>query len=424
MNTLPANPNRKSLKDCVRHFTPAWFAAIMGTGSISILFHNFPYATESKLIVVLTYIFFFLNLALFIIFNALTAARYILFPDIWSIMLRHPTQSLFIGTYPMGAATLISVAVGLIYEGGFGGQAFLYSMWALWWLDVAISLVCTFAIVHIMKTRHEHALQRMTAVWLLPVVTLIVASSTGGVLAAPLAKYSASHSLLTYTASAVIVFMGLGLAFMILTMYLLRLIVHGVPPGPGVLSVFMPLGPMGQAGYSLLLIGQGLQSALPLKYGGSTILRQEHAGEIISVLSICVAVALWSLATMWLIYAVLAVLESTREVRLPFKQAFWGLIFPNGVYANLTIQLYRELDSPFFRVWGAIHSAGTLALWTWVFVRTLTLVRNGAIFESPCLEDFDMGQAEGKRKCAQTPRCGSVSATTTLAYSGATASTA
>ncbi len=100
--------------------------------------------------VVFTYIFFFLNLALFIIFNALTAARYILFPDIWSIMLRHPTQSLYLGTYPMGAATLISVAVGLIYEGGFGGRAFLYTLWALWWLDVALSLLCTFVIVHIM----------------------------------------------------------------------------------------------------------------------------------------------------------------------------------------------------------------------------------------------------------------------------------
>ena len=68
------------------------------------------------------------------------------------------------------------------------------------------------------------------------------------------------------------------------------------------------------------------------------------------------------------------------------------------MYANLTVQLYRELDAPFFRVWGAVYSAATLALWAGVFVRTLTLVHNGAIFESPCLEDFDMARAAGKRR--------------------------
>ncbi|KAI0745701.1 voltage-dependent anion channel [Earliella scabrosa] len=394
-----STPQRKSLKDCVRHFTPAWFAAIMGTGSIAILFNNFPYAEDTTAKQILTYVFFFLNLALFIIFNALSIARYTIFPDIWSIMLHHPTQSLFLGTYPMGATTLINIAVSLIYEQyGFGGKAFLYTIWAIWWLDVFISILCAFALVHVMKTRQDHALQRMTAIWLLPVVTLIVASSSGGVLAPALARYSLSHCLLTLTVQAVLVSMGLGLAFMILTMYLLRLILYGVPPNANVLSVFIPLGPMGQGGYSILLLGQGLRTALPLKTGNSEILRQASVGEIISVLSVCAAIVLWSLATMWLIYALLATAEVLRETRFPFKQAFWGLIFPNGVYANLTVQLYRELDAPFFRVWGAVYSAATLALWAGVFVRTLTLVHNGAIFESPCLEDFDMARAAGKRR--------------------------
>ena len=186
----------------------------------------------------------------------------------------------------------------------------------------------------------------MTAVWLLPVVTLIVASSTGGTIAAPLASYSTSHALLTLTVSAVLVFIGLGLALMILTMYLLRLIIHGVPPNANVLSVFIPLGPMGQGGYSILLLGQGFQSLLPLRSGGSAILRQEHAGEIISVLSVCAAMVLWSLATMWFVYAVLAVVEVTRQTRVPFKQAFWGLIFPNVSPSPSPFPTYRIPHTP------------------------------------------------------------------------------
>lgn len=66
-------------------------------------------------------------------------------------MIHHPTQSLFLGTYPMGASTLINIAVSLIYQDNrFGGKPFLYAMWALWWLDVALSVLCAFALVHIM----------------------------------------------------------------------------------------------------------------------------------------------------------------------------------------------------------------------------------------------------------------------------------
>lgn len=169
----------------------------------------------------------------------------------------------------------------------------------------------------------------MTAVWLLPVVTLIVISSTGGVVAASLVQHSPHHALITLMASLVLVSMGVGLAMMILTMYLLRLIVYGVPPNAGVLSVFMPLGPMGQGGYSILLLGQGFSEVLPLNYGSSHVLHQQNVADIVSVLSLAAALVLWSLATMWMLYAMLAVIEVLQKTRFPFTQTFWGLIFPN-----------------------------------------------------------------------------------------------
>ncbi|CDO69364.1 hypothetical protein BN946_scf184961.g6 [Trametes cinnabarina] len=348
-----------------------------------------------------TFIFFFLNLALFIVFNIFTIARYIIFPDTWSLMIHHPIQSLYIGTYPMGLSTLLNIAVGFLYQKyQFGGKGFLYAIWALWWFDVLLSVACAFELVHIMKTRHEHSLNRLTAHWLLPVVTLIVISSTGGIMAPALVKLHPGQALLTLTVSLVLVSIGVGLAMMILTMYLLRLIVHGVPQDANVMSVFIPLGPMAQGGYCILLLGQGYRQVLPLNYGDSHVLRQSNVGDIIAVISLATALVLWSLATMWMIYALRAVTEVVPRTRIPFKQTFWGLIFPNGVYANLTIQLYRTVDSPFFRVWGTIYSIATLILWTLVFLRTLSLVRNGAIFESPCLEDFDLSRATLKRQAS------------------------
>ncbi|TBU49463.1 voltage-dependent anion channel-domain-containing protein [Dichomitus squalens] len=368
------------LVECIRHFTPAWFAAIMGTGVIAILWHNSPYAYDSRTVKVFAYTFFFLNLLLFIFFNILTILRYTMFPEICPAFIYHPTQSLFLGTYPMGAATLINVAVGVIYtEDGFGGKPFLYTLWAFWWVDVALSVMSAYGIVHIMFTRQKHALESVTAVWLLPVVPLVVISSSGGVLAAPLLNYSASNSLITLVISTVLVIMGLTLAFMMLSLYFLRLAIHGVPRGGGVVSVYIPLGPLGQGGYSILLLGAGFNSILPLHYGSSAVLRLETVGQIIEVATLGLALTLWSMASLWLVYGAIATIDVIWHEKILFRQAFWSLVFPNGVYANLTIQLYRVTDSTFFRVWGAIYALTTLVF--------------GAMFRTPCLDDVDIHAA-------------------------------
>ena len=82
----------------------------------------------------------------------------------------------------------------------------------------------------------------MTAVWLLPVVTLIVASSTGGLLAKALIPHSTKLALLTTTFSIVMVLIGLSFALMIITVYLLRLITYGTPDVALILSSFIVLG--------------------------------------------------------------------------------------------------------------------------------------------------------------------------------------
>ncbi|KDQ57617.1 hypothetical protein JAAARDRAFT_130281, partial [Jaapia argillacea MUCL 33604] len=337
-----------------------------GTGAISILFHSFPYGEGSDALRILSYFFFFMNLVLFVTFCIISLARYTLFPDIWQLMLSHPVQSLYLGTFPMGATTLINVAVSLIYQGdGFGGQGFLYLLWGFWWIDVVLSFLCAWGLVHVMKTRQDHALSRMTAVWLLPVVTLIVGSSTGGVIAPALYPISTSHALITIATSIFMVSVGLCLAFMMLTIYLLRLIVHGLPPGATIISSFMPLGPMAQAGYSILLVGQNLQEILPLRSSTPSVLTSESAGDIVNVICVCIGFVLWALASMWMVFAVMGIYEVSRRNSFPFKLPFWGLIFPNGVYANLTIALYRTLDSPFFRIWGVIYAVATMLLWSW-----------------------------------------------------------
>lgn len=95
--------------------------------------------------------FFFVNLVLFVLFTALSAARYILYPGIWSRMLRHPVQSLYLGTFSMGASTLYSVSITVLHGSyNFGGRGFVYVIWVLWWVDVSLSILCCWGTMHIM----------------------------------------------------------------------------------------------------------------------------------------------------------------------------------------------------------------------------------------------------------------------------------
>ena len=168
----------------------------------------------------------------------------------------------------------------------------------------------------------------MTAMWLLPVVTLIVASSSGGVLCGPIQEYSQLHALQTLTVSIFMVAVGFSLALMILTIYFMRLIIHGLPRGTSTLSVFLPLGPTSQSGYAILLIGQNINKLLPFS-SQSTFLNSSSTGAVVEVVSICISFLLWSLATMWFLYALLAVYSGLRQSRVAFMVSFWRLVFPN-----------------------------------------------------------------------------------------------
>ena len=183
-----------------------------------------------------------------------------------------------------------------------------------------------------MRTRitlQKQTLDAMTARWLLPVMTLMVASTSGGTVGRAIQIYSQLHSLQTLFVSIFMVSIGFTLALMILTIYLMRLFLHGLPADAKVLSVFLPIGPTSQSGYSLLLIGQNFHKLLPFPSQSSGFFNYTSSGIVLEVVCTCGSFILWSLATMWILYALLAVYSGVRQSKIAFKASFWGLVFPN-----------------------------------------------------------------------------------------------
>lgn len=97
----------------------------MGTGIVSILLHDLPY--NGEWLYWISVVIFALNVSLFMVFLLLSILRYAIFPEIWFAMIRHPAESLFLGTIPMGLATIINMIVSVCVP-----------VWGDW----AIQLVC------------------------------------------------------------------------------------------------------------------------------------------------------------------------------------------------------------------------------------------------------------------------------------------
>ena len=96
---------------------------------------------------------------------------------------------------------------------------------------------------------------------------------------------------------------------------------------------------------------------------------------------------LWSMGFAWIFISIISIWHVHRDNKLPFSMAYWGLIFPNGTFALLSVQLSKVLDSGFFRAFGAAWSCVVFLLWLCVFVRSIPSFIDGSMFKAPYVID-------------------------------------
>lgn len=118
----------------------------MSTGAVSIMLHQIPY--HARWLNIIADIFFNLNLVLFLLFTLISALRYTMYPQLFPAVLRHPHQSLFLATFPIGLATLINMIVLVCVPAWGQGMAIL--AWVLWWIVSVLAVVTCFHLTWVM----------------------------------------------------------------------------------------------------------------------------------------------------------------------------------------------------------------------------------------------------------------------------------
>ena len=344
-------------REAIRQFTPNWFAATMGTGVLALVLAQLPvqipglYAVAEGL--------WLFNIALFMLFSVLYTARWIMFFDEAQRIFGHSTVSMFFGTIPMGLATIINGF--LLFGVARWGESMVTVAHWLWWFDVALSLACGVLIPFMMFTRQEHSIDQMTAVWLLPVVAAEVAAASGGLLAPHLHDASAQFSVLV--TSYVLWAFSLPVAFSILTVLLLRMVLHNLPHASMAASSWLALGPIGTGALGMLLLG----ADAPAIFAANGL---PGIGEVAAGLGLVAGITLWGLGLWWLLIAVLITLRYLRD-EIPFNLGWWGFTFPLGVYCLATLKLGSSLEMAFFSVFGAVLAAALAGRWLLVGARTV-----------------------------------------------------
>jgi C4-dicarboxylate transporter/malic acid transport protein len=360
-------------REVVRQFTPNWFAATMGTGILAIALALAP--GDIALLKAAGRALWLFNIALFALFSLLYAARWVFFFDGARRIFGHSVVSMFFGCIPMGLATIINGI--LIFAVPQAGAAAVALAQNLWWADAAMALCCGVAIPFMMFTRQSHAIDQMTAVWLLPVVAAEVAAASGGLLAPHL--QGAQAQLTVLATSYVLWALSVPLAMSILVILVLRMAIHKLPPAGMAASSWLALGPLGTGALALLVMG----GAAPAIFTANGL---AGVGEAARGIGIIGGLLLWGYGLWWMATAILITARYLRD-GMPFNLGWWGYTFPLGVYAVATLRLSIVLPIHAFAVFGMGLVAALAILWLIVGALTLRGAWRGDLFVAPCLSE-------------------------------------
>jgi tellurite resistance protein TehA-like permease len=166
---------------------------------------------------------------------------------------------MYLGSIPMALATIINGF--LVFGVSLWGTVVVAIATVFWWVDVTMSVTCGVLIPFLMFTVQDHRIERMTAVWLLPIVATEVAAASGALLVPYLpASQAFSVLILCYALWA----FSVPLALSILVLFMLRLVLFKLPGKEMAASGWLAVGPIGMGALGLLLLGSDAPKVLAL----------------------------------------------------------------------------------------------------------------------------------------------------------------
>jgi tellurite resistance protein TehA-like permease len=241
-------------------------------------------------------------------------------------------------------------------------------------------------------SRQNHTAESVAATWLLPIISAVVVSSGGAVVAHPLMPYDPQLARSTVIVAYGVWGLGALIALMMIALWVQRSALFGYPPKGAITAVLLPLGPCGQASFGIAIMGRVVHD---LAYDHDTFFAplmstraNLHIADAIYAGGLVVALVIWGLGAAWYLLASAIIVDYQLQHgdffhRSTFALNYWSLTFPIGVFATGATELASQLDSTALRVIGTILSLQVVLHWAWVSVMTVAKCWDGTLFMSP-----------------------------------------
>lgn len=383
-------------KRLISGFHPAFFASVMGTGISCNILYNFAFPAHWLQVAGIV-----MAVVALLLFMGLSVAFFMAMyrdPQLWTKIHRDPAVAPFMGCFVMGMVPLVNILHSLT------GKSWIVGVWVLWWIEV-VALVytsfVTFFFATVSKNRHSNNVidpSSLSLSYLLPVVTLTVAASSGGLIVPDLPNLNLK--IVTNVVALLMWAIAVVLAFIVVTVNFWRLFVHKIPSTDKVFTMFLPIGFLGQGAYGILLFGRNcttliLENAASVPSSLYTSFLHETASENsidMSQLSMILASTLLIVSSMFAailmafgyFFTFLAVASALSKSHpfakkrnrihtylpssnwfkqrfsgfIKFNRAFWSMTFPLGTMALANGEFYNLFNGlRAFRYISAMYGA-------------------------------------------------------------------
>lgn len=388
------NKLHKSINLIIESYHPLHFIASMGVGITSGIMYNFPIKSIEKGMKFVGIVYFFINLIILVINHLLFICKYNKMEKIWKI-LHEPHLTIYFGASSMSFTTMINMLF-------FLKPNWKIAIFTLWWINFFQAICCIFFITFFLlsyptniyqkdfeknfehnKLREKNEfLSKVTPAYLLPLVTTTVTSASGALISSIIngEKYLLSMIIVTFMLFGIAITSSIIFIPIIFT----KILTFGLPKFNNSFTMFVPIGIMGQGGFSILLNSINLIRFLKLK----NIVNNEQLiiiDKIITIQGLSISILFLSFGILLTIWGFLTIgywyigwpnsYHKGKHNKVKYwTPTMWAATFPFGTISLSSLEIYKVTNIRGFQILSTIYGFTVIIITTWCMIGTLVYV--------------------------------------------------
>ncbi len=352
---------KKNSNLIVRHFSPAWFAASMGTGGFANLLYQL--GENNELLKIGGEVLWIINIIMFIVFLIPWGLRWFLHFDKLLEDLKDPIMSNFFVTMPV-AALILGTNFFLMGGGLMNPSIMAFLNLIIWIFGTVLALILSVYVMYNMMFLDDVHPNVTNFAWFIAPVASIVVPLLGNMLV----KYyfNINLSLAKFINIIDLSFFGIGIILFIIlaSIVLNRFIYHKMPHVMALPTFWIILGPIGIGTIALMGLGDVNQMLGYILDAG-----------IIKIL----AIIFWGYGFWAFGLIILISLKYLKTEQMSFSLSWWAFIFPLASYtlSSLNVYQYTQVITIFYYT---IFLTICLSLiWLFTFIKTLIGIFNAKL---------------------------------------------